>query len=551
MKKLLLSLLTVSSNFVFGQWNPDPAVDNSVCIQPYNQVNVKIVPDQKGGAIVVWEDFRNDPTQSVSDIYAQRIDANGNPKWAANGVAICTDASDQAGVTAVSDSAGGAIIVWEDRRNPKRNLYAQRIDSSGNISWAANGIAVASRNFDQQKAKVLNDGSNGAVILWQDSVGGAYDIYAQRLSAAGAQLWSGGVAVCSYPLSQVNVKAQINSSGDIYATWQDKRNGSDYDIYVQKLNLAGSAQWTANGVNICNLAGTQSNPKISIDAAGDAIITWQDKRNGVDYDVYAQRVNASGAPQWSTNGVAVCNTAGSSQSAVDITTQGISSGAIITWKDARNGVNNIDVYAQKINLSGAAQWTSNGVAIANSAANQLAPNIIGDGVGGAIIAFQDSSAGNWDIRSQRVNASGVILWGSGGAGVGTEALADQINHNNIAAGIGNSIYAFQDKRSGNYDIYIYKADSTGAAVLVTRINGVKENITVYPNPSVGKISFSFPGLIQNKNLIITDVSGKEIFREENINSENYSPSKNFEAGIYFYTAGHGDQQTKGKFVIVN
>ncbi|MGZ3866469.1 MAG: T9SS type A sorting domain-containing protein [Bacteroidia bacterium] len=549
-KNILSSTLLFFSATAFAQWNPDPAINNTVCVQPYDQINAKIVTDLKGGAIVVWQDYRNDPTRTQADIYAQRIDSKGNAKWIANGVPVCTELNQQSAVTAVSDSSGGAIIVWHDYRNPKRNLYAQRIDSSGNVLWTADGIPVAFRNFDQQNPKILNDGNHGAVILWQDSVGGAYDIYAQRLSPSGAQLWSGGIAVCSYPLSQVNVKAQINNAGDIYVTWQDKRNGSDYDIYVQKLNLAGAAQWTANGINVCNLAGTQSNPKISITSAGDAIITWQDKRNGVDYDVYAQRVNAAGTPQWTTNGVAVCNTAGTSQSAVDITTQGISNGAIITWKDARNGTNNIDIYAQKLNLSGTAQWTTNGIAVVNSPANQLAPNIIGDGIGGAIIAFQDSSAGNWDIRSQRISSSGTKMWASTGMGVGI-APADQINHNNISAETGNSIYAFQDMRGGDYDIYIYKLDSTGMAVAVSRITNNNDNIRVFPNPSNGKIEFIFANETENKIIIITDVNGKEILKTEEIKHRSFTPDKVFNSGVYFYSINTPTSRTTGKFVVVN
>jgi hypothetical protein len=551
MKKILFFSFSVIVNLGFSQWNPSSAINNPVCIQPFNQVNVKIVSDLKGGAIVVWEDYRNDPTQNSADIYAQRIDSKGNAKWTANGVIICNDVTNQTLPTLVTDSLGGAIIVWQDHRNPKRNLYAQRIDSSGNVSWTANGIAVALRNFDQQRAKVLNDGAHGAVILWQDSVGGAYDIYAQHLSAAGAQLWSTGIAVCAFPLSQVNVKAQITSAGDVYATWQDKRNGSDYDIYVQKINLTGSVQWAVNGINICNLGGTQSNPKIAMDAGGDAIISWQDKRGGLDYDIYAQRINSAGISQWTANGVSVCNLLGTSQSAVDITTQNISNGAIIVWKDARNGTNNIDVYAQKINLTGAPQWTANGVVVVNSPANQLAPNIIGDGAGGAIIAFQDSSSGHWDIRGQRLNSIGTKLWATGGMGVGTDATTDQINHNNISAEIGNSIYAFQDMRSGNFDIYIYKLDSTGTALTITQLTGNKEAVTVFPNPSNDKITFSFSQSGEKRVLIISDVNGKEILTADVSNINSLVPDKKLEAGIYFYSVNGSTTQARGKIVIVN
>ena len=55
-------------------------------------------------------------------------------------------------------------------------------------------------------------------------------------------------------------------------------------------------QWTA----------TRSAPRSSATESGGAIIAWQDKRSG-SYDIYAQRVNGSGALQWSPpTGVSVC-----------------------------------------------------------------------------------------------------------------------------------------------------------------------------------------------------------------------------------------------------
>jgi len=41
---------------------------------------------------------------------------------------------------------------------------------------------------------------------------------------------------------------------------------------------------------------------LTSDGAVGAIVTWLDYRSG-DYGIYAQRVNASGAIQWSANGV--------------------------------------------------------------------------------------------------------------------------------------------------------------------------------------------------------------------------------------------------------
>src|SRR5687767_15526946 len=125
----------------FSQWVTNPAVNTAMSIQPEDQQDVHLVSDGNGGAIVVWQDQRNDndTTQSISDVFAQRIDRYGYNQWTTNGVAICINAADQGAPVITSDGNSGAVIAWVDRRNGNRDVYAQRIDSSGNILWAADG----------------------------------------------------------------------------------------------------------------------------------------------------------------------------------------------------------------------------------------------------------------------------------------------------------------------------------------------------------------------------------------------------------------------------
>ncbi len=208
--------------------------------------------DGSGGAIITWEDLRNG---TDDDIYAQRINASGTVQWTTDGVAISIGVGDQAYPTVVSDGSGGAIITWEDDRNGgNEDIYAQRIIASGTVQWTTNGVAICTATDDDQRVPtIVTDGSGGAII-----------------------------------------------------TWYDHRNGTDDDIYAQRINASGTVQWTTNGVAICAATGDQEVPTIVSDGSGGATITWYDHRNGTDYDVYAQRVNASGAVQRTTNGVAIC-----------------------------------------------------------------------------------------------------------------------------------------------------------------------------------------------------------------------------------------------------
>ena len=146
MKKLFLFCFSLMSivEVSFSQWNVSSAINTPVCVQPNNQHWQKMVTDSKGGVIIVWEDERNALLPDTSaDIYVQRLDKNGFAKWTVNGVNICGNDSDQSKVAIIDDGFGGAIISWNDLRAGDMDVYAQRVDSSGNILWTADGVAVS------------------------------------------------------------------------------------------------------------------------------------------------------------------------------------------------------------------------------------------------------------------------------------------------------------------------------------------------------------------------------------------------------------------------
>jgi hypothetical protein len=94
--------------------------------------------DCDGGAIVTWDDRRGE----FKNIYAQRLGSDGTPLWTIDGVPICTVLPGQAYPKIASDGEGGAIIVWEDWRNLwDDDIYAQHVDSEGEM-WAATKLAA-------------------------------------------------------------------------------------------------------------------------------------------------------------------------------------------------------------------------------------------------------------------------------------------------------------------------------------------------------------------------------------------------------------------------
>jgi len=467
-----------------AQWQPDGvALSRAI----YTQDSAAIVPDGAGGAIVTWRDAR---IGSNYDIYAQRVNSSGVPQWTADGVAVCVAGGSQFLATIVSDGAGGAIIAWQDGRGTTFDVYAQRVSASGVPQWTDNGVALCTEsNSDQLNPTIVSDGAGGAVVTWQDERSGFLDvnIYAQRVNASGAPQWTvDGVAVCTATNQQWLPTIASDGAGGAIVTWEDFRSGlSGFDIYARRVNASGTPQWTSNGVALCTATNLQQFPTIVSDGAGGAVVTWEDHRNG-STGIYARRVNASGAPQWVDNGIALCEAVDSLQLS-KIASDG-AGGALVTWFDYRSGTN-YDIYAQRVTVSGAPQWTANGVALCTATNDQVDPTIVSDGAGGAIATWTDYRGGTTsDIYSQRVNASGARQWTTDGV-VLSSAANDQLFPAIASNGTGGAIVTWEDRRSGLSDVYAQRVEADFGAwgtpePLVTSVNDV-------PSDQGGKVAVNW------------------------------------------------------------
>lgn len=554
-KLLLFSIVIILFNKSFSQWNSNSTINTPLSTASNIQKDISISSDNKKGAILIWEDLRNGTTE---DIYAQRINAAGFVKWAVNGIAVCTAVNKQNSATSVEDGNGGVIVAWDDFRSGNSDVYAQKIDSNGVVQWAVNGVAVCSKALSQESSKIISDGTGGAIIVWEDSINGAVDIYAQRISSTGNILWAAnGVPVCAAPLKQSRPRLQPDNAGGAFIVWQDKRNGTDYDIYAQRINASGNIMWPINGILVCNAINTQSHPKLRGDGANGVIIAWQDKRNALDFDLYAQRVGAGGNIKWQANGVVVCAEA-DNQEELDMTNENVLNGVILCWTDHRSLIsNNSDIYIQRIDSTGSQVWTANGIALTGSLLDQKNSNLVGDGNGGAIVVWQDSVAGNqWDIKSQRVTINGSQQWGLNGLSV-CNHTSSQTQPVNISSGAGASIFAWEDKRNTIDDIFVQRYPSTLTAIDEQFANQQTKNnsgFAIYPNPfnTTARLYFKDSELFNYKNAEIkfTNATGQEVDLLTTVNEDGITVQKNnLPAGIYFYLVSFEGNTYSGKIVI--
>ncbi|GAH49620.1 unnamed protein product, partial [marine sediment metagenome] len=231
--------------------------------------------------------------------------SNGNG-WILDGLDICTAIYWQWNPQICSDGQGGAIITWDDKRNGgDLNIYAQKVDSNGYVQWLIDGVPVSTAGNDQMYPQICSDGAGGAIIIWFDYRSGSkWDIYAQRIDSNGNILWNNNGSVISTALNTLD-EPQICSdgAGGAIFTWRDYRSGNS-DIYAQRIGSNGNIQWIDNGTALCTVGSDQYNPQICSEEAGGAIITWYGRRNGSSLDIYAQKIDSIGNVKWNANGTA-------------------------------------------------------------------------------------------------------------------------------------------------------------------------------------------------------------------------------------------------------
>ncbi len=329
-----------------AQW---PENGSPACAAPYDKVNPKIAGDGLGNAFLTWSEWP--PVLDSPHHRIQKVNAGG-VLWSDCGVLACTVNIHGFYPSIAADGAGGAIAVWVDSRGIGTPIYAQRIDADGSLLWASEAVQACGPEGYKWWPRLCSDGSGGAIIVWSDNRAGRYDVYAQRIDAAGTVIWpQDGVALCSADGDQGEAYLVPDGAGGAIVMWTDAR-GDEYDIFAQRIDANGTILWAADGIPVCSASGPQIMACMVSDGAGGAIIAWDDGRTQVPAgDIFAQRIAGNGSLLWPAEGVGVC-VAPSTQNGCRIASDG-AGGAIVIWMDNRSPGQGI--YAQRIDANGALQ----------------------------------------------------------------------------------------------------------------------------------------------------------------------------------------------------
>lgn len=411
---MTLLLLMLSLGSLYAQWSADPAV-NTVLDKPGDQRAPLMATDGKGGAIVAWNEDRG--------VFANWVDKYGFRQWGAEGMRITPVGRIAALTNMVSDGAGGAVIVWEDFTKAREvgdevvsiietEIFAQRVDSSGQLLWDPGGVGVRTKldSTDVGAFGLVTSGQNDFVVTWVDDRkhpyprGSPVDFYAQKIDGDGNLLWESNGILITVRGSIFNIRHRVVTDGAGGALLARFGEGNQNTV-VEQISADGELVWPPGGVPV----HTGGAFEIDTDGQGGAVVAGVFfPGGGFVGEVRVQRISNNGELLWGEKSVVLTQTA-DVRSLTDIVHDG-NGAAIVTWSEEREGQRKR--FLQRITDDGSQMWQSNGIPLIGGGSS-----LMNDGQGGVIIVRSElinDPVKTYRKSLQKVDSSGIAQWGEAG-----------------------------------------------------------------------------------------------------------------------------------------
>ena len=318
---------------------------------------------------------------------------------------------------------------------------------------AAN-LLIADRTGPQVQAKIVPIPDGGFYVSWFDNATGGYDVYLQRLDAAGVEQWPhNGVLVADRGYSStMDYGLAVDTAGCALLAFNDDRTGEA--VTVARIDPDGNALWGPGGVQVAS-SGTAflGPPAVAGTSDSNIVVAWSQ-----DDDIVVQKLDAAGAPQWGA-GVLLHPSTGSYFVSDLHAADGASAILSFVTYSSRHLV------AQKLGADGSLLWGAGHVQVFDGGTLQYGnfPPFVLDGAGGAVFAWYSSSP-SLQCRVQHILANGSEAFTHNGVETSTNASRLRVGPSAAFLPDTEEVVVFWTEESSNQDqwgLYGQKVDASG------------------------------------------------------------------------------------------
>lgn len=294
-----------SSGTIVAGWSPAVTVDKNHSSESDYIWPMYIIPTDAGGVYAVYLLDYNNGIGHDYYISTVKYTASGSLEsgnWASGAIEYeDTDAEElysEMGVT--TDGNDGLIFAYNAHNSftsPWFRIKTQRIDSSGNFQWGTNGILLyGSDSNPGDYPEIISDNENGAIITFDARTGSYWDMYAIRVDSSGDK-YSNWTASPGVALS--NTGDTISARSPFvwpFHTVKSDNNGGAFVVmdignyyYLQHIDSSGTLGLGTNGYQLGTVsAGTDMLPDLSGDGINSTLMVWAGGNASGYRDIYGQ-----------------------------------------------------------------------------------------------------------------------------------------------------------------------------------------------------------------------------------------------------------------------
>jgi len=326
---------------------------------------------------------------------------------------------------------------------------------------AAN-LVIADRSDEQVQPKVVATADGGFYVSWFDNATGGYDVYLQRLDAAGVEQWPhNGVLVADrgYGWTQEYGLAVDTADYALLAFGDGSVEGEE--VRVARVDPDGNLVWGPDGVQVAT--GIENfSPRVAGTSDGNIVVAWTQ-----DGTIAVQKLDPDGNLLWGT-GVTLSPPPSDFYMLSDL--RSADAGTVIVSFVYQPVFMTNHLYAQKLAAAdGALLWGASHVAVFDAGSLQMGnfPPFVSDGEGGAVFAwYLNSNPPPYFLqcRVQHVLANGTEAFAHQGVDVSTYPTRQRVNPSAAFLPATDEVVVFwseTDEPQGQFGLYGQKLDASG------------------------------------------------------------------------------------------
>lgn len=357
--------------------------------------------------LVVWN--------HADDIYGQRYNWRGVP-LGENFIVGTSNALQSKPAVAYALGSDAYMVVWEEHLTKAYDLYGQLVDSNGQLldnpdtpedeTDPAVYFAVCEDDGDQRYPDIEYDGTN-FLVAWQDGRSGAEGIYGRFFRAEGTALSQTHPIVSGGSQLRLHPALAYNAIAGEYLVVYEYGESTQADIYGRR--MAPDGTMPGEEYAIASQINFQYSPDLAAAAWGAYVVVWEDARNGGEPDIYGRVVLAGADSSFDGESFPLCMAAGD-QFYPAIARSPSTGQFLVAWEDERADLSSgSDIYAQRL-LQDANLVGTNLPLCAVVGDQSFTAVAAGQSPDLYFVAWQDERAGPSDIYAQRVSWTGSLLW---------------------------------------------------------------------------------------------------------------------------------------------